>query len=227
MGKSGAKRQLRTGWRTGPSGPGRSGSGPTRAGRSRYPHPLPEGGADLRRERQTVNVEPIVGWRRSRLGARRDKRGAGRPARGPAGGQRPTMETRVPQKADEDSSAPVISGTGNAEISNQFVVFWLGAWNVRAWTGTGRETRPGRHRAGQFVLSGKNGRSSLGSGPRFRSFRSRTNRPARRRPGRVARPARPAAGASAWQTERRKDRRLAGPWRRSACRRVSGGGGSS
>ena len=148
--------------------------------------------------------------------------------------QRPTMETRVPQKADEDSSAPVISGTGNAEISNQFVVFWLGAWNVRAWTGTGRETRPGRHRAGQFVLSGKNGRSSRfrSSGPplreeRFRSFRSRTNRPARRRPGRVARPARPAAGASAWQTERRKDRRLAGPWRRSACRRVSGGGGSS
>ena len=167
MGKSGAKRQLRTGWRTGPSGPGRSGSGPTRAGRSRYPHPLPEGEADLRRERQTVNVEPIVGWRRSRLGARRDKRGAGRPARGPAGGQRPTMETRVPQKADEDSSAPVLSGTGNAEISNQFVVFWLGAWNVRAWTGTGRpgETRPGRRRAGQFVLSGKNGRSSLGSGP--------------------------------------------------------------
>jgi hypothetical protein len=95
--------------------------------------------------------------------------------------QRPTMETRVPQKADGNRSAPVLSGTGNAEISNQFVVFWLGAWNVRAWTGTGRETRP----------------------------------------------ARPAAGASAWQTERRKDRRLAGPWRRSACRRVSGGGGSS
>ena len=79
--------------------------------------------------------------------------------------QRPTMETRVPQKADGNRSAPVLSGTGNAEISNQFVVFWLGAWNVRAWTGTGRETRPGRHRAGQFVLSGKNGRSSLGSGP--------------------------------------------------------------
>ena len=79
--------------------------------------------------------------------------------------QRPTMETRVPQKADGNSSAPVLSGTGNAEISNQFVVFWLGAWNVRAWTGTGRETRPGRHRAGQFVLSGKYGRSSLGSGP--------------------------------------------------------------
>jgi hypothetical protein len=75
------------------------------------------------------------------------------------------METRVPQKADGNRSAPVLSGTGNAEISNQFVVFWLGAWNVRAWTGTGRETRPGRRRAGQFVLSGKNGRSSLGSGP--------------------------------------------------------------
>jgi len=149
--------------------------------------------------------------------------------------QRPTMETRVPQKADEDSSAPVLSGTGNAEISNQFVVFWLGAWNVRAWTGTGRETRPGRRRAGQFVQSGKNWRSSQlryslrsGKNGNVLSGAERTGPlgggPARVRPGaRRRRPAR--CGPNEY---RRNERRTAfRTGRRGACRSVTGGGGSS
>lgn len=171
--------------------------------------------------------------RRSRLGARRVSARCGVPAYGPAGGYRHTVVTTVNRKR-----LTRIPGSWLYRITGRWifksVCLRFGSRPGIEWC---KDREPGRIDtdraaivAGQFVLSGQNGRSSRfrSYGPplreeRLRSFRSRTNRPATMadrpvsyRPGRARR-----RGAGAWQTERRWGRRWPAPGRRTACRRVN------